>query len=257
MRQVLPAHWTPKALALEVNPSSTPQEIIDALNELAEDPALIAFLPDGRIEVFGIKSIHRALEAWKDKDDESISNRLQSFPIETKRLQSTVDVTLQDGTGRDVPRACESPLLTGRDVPVESKGTDSPRITGPKPAAATTGSQISASESNDTDTAPEHVEARKECDRITGTWSWKHFKNASWLRLKISSMLRGYDTAQLLLGHVYDVEADSKLNNKPAALLARLNGAAYPPGDVSMAAAKAVLARGDVPLDDALNVLRG
>jgi hypothetical protein len=254
MRPVLPKYITPELLAQEIG-ESTPAQIVEALNELGgpNPVSLLAFTPDARIEVLGVKSIHRALEAWKDQDCDS--KRIKSFPIESKHNESTVDVTGRDVTGPD----WTSPDVTGRDVDAESKRTDSetPNVTGPKPAAATTGSQISASESNDTDTAPEHVEARKECDRITGTWSWKHFKNASWLRLKISSMLRGYDTAQLLLGHVYDVEADSKLNNKPAALLARLNGAAYPPGDASMAAAKAVLARGDVPLDDALNVLRG
>lgn len=141
MRPILPAHWTPKSLALEVNPTSTPHEIIEALNELATPPALLAFLPDGRIEVLGVKSIHRALEAWKDKDDASIPNRVQSFPIETKRKQSTVDWTVQDGTGRD-----------GTGLDVESKRNDSQ---GPEEAeaepTATAPLTHESQEANDTD----------------------------------------------------------------------------------------------------------
>ncbi len=257
MRQILPGHWNPRILAAEVG-DSTPGQIIEALNQLANDGPipLVAFLTDGRIEVLGVRSIHRALEAWKDEDQEIGGKRIETYPIESKRNESTVDVTLQDGTGRDVPGPeCKSPFVdgTGRDVTLPEK-TEKTTVTGPKPATSTTGSQIPARNPKGYGppapyyAQPELKEGRDEYERITKAWEWEHFDNGAWLRGQVQAMLHEFERAQLMLAHAMDVDADGKLTNKPAALLARLKHAQYPPSDESMKAAKDILNAGDVPL---------
>lgn len=104
MRQILGPQWKPETLADEIG-ESTPNEVIEALNELAgPNPVpLIAFLPDGRIEVLGVKSIHRALEAWKDEGGIE-TNRNESFPIETNRFNGSPTGT-GPGTGETPVRS--------------------------------------------------------------------------------------------------------------------------------------------------------
>ncbi len=109
---------------------------------------------------------------------------------------------------------------------------------------------MNASEPNGDDTpeAPEHPEARKECDKITGAWSWKGFKQRTQLDAIVGARLKEYNSAQILLAHASDIDQTSKCVFKPAALLHRLTKPKHPPSDQAMTEAKSVLDRGDVPL---------
>ncbi|MHC4644209.1 MAG: hypothetical protein ACYTBJ_01810 [Planctomycetota bacterium] len=161
-------------------------------------------------------------------------------------VQADVDVDREVDVDVHPSALCARPDV---DVDVEAdtqvdakpKAPKTPQVTGPKPPTATAGSQMPARESNGNGKA--HA-------NIVETWTAEGFQMREALDAIVTRMLRHYDSAQILLAHTYDVDQDETIDLKHAALLHRLTKGKHPPSDASMAAAKKILNRGDVSLDE-------
>ena len=148
-----------------------------------------------------------------------------------------------------VPEVARKPATSTTGSHSYASESDTPNVKGPKPGTAKPRRNPKGYGPSDPYYAqPELKEGRDEYERITKPWKWEHFDNGTWLRVQVQAMLHEFSRAQLMLAYTMDVDADSKLTNKPAALLARLKHAQYPPSDESMKAAKDILNAGDIPL---------
>jgi hypothetical protein len=105
---------------------------------------------------------------------------------------------------------------------------------------------------NDQDEPCPFPEARQWFDDTTGRWDFNDFgpTSGSLLADLVTARFKHFDKAQLLIAHTRDIDLAADIKCKPAALLHRVRNGLHAPKDASMNAAKALLSRGEMPLED-------
>jgi hypothetical protein len=199
---------------------------------------LLKVLSDDKLYICGLQRVYKV--------------RAGRQPLVTRDVEEDVDVAGE--------HTCASPDVDGqadKERPVDRPRAkrNPPRVTGLQPATAgprTSARGTSTTNGDDQDQATPFPEARQWYDDTTARWDFNDFgpTSGNYLADLVTARFKHFDKAQLLIAHTRDIDLAQDIKCKPAALLHRVRNGLHAPKDASMNAAKALLSRGEMPLED-------